>query len=104
MQTSEKTLENELREVQSQIDALESNLDVRPDFGLREGDPRITRQEVDRVLLEKLKSRLGTLQQALKSVAKGTYGICELCGEPIHPDRLAVLPDTRLCVACARKQ
>ena len=104
MQTSEKTLENELREVQSQIDTLESSLDVRPDYGLREGDPRITRQEVDRLQLEKLKSRVGTLQQALKSVAKGTYGLCELCGEPIHPDRLAVLPDTGLCVACARKQ
>ncbi|MFL7792285.1 MAG: TraR/DksA C4-type zinc finger protein [Anaerolineae bacterium] len=34
---------------------------------------------------------------------KGTYGICERCGKPIHPDRLAVLPETRLCIECARE-
>jgi DnaK suppressor protein len=28
------------------------------------------------------------------------YGICERCGKPIDPARLATLPETTLCVKC----
>jgi hypothetical protein len=28
---------------------------------------------------------------------------CEICGEPIDPDRIDVVPETRLCVAHARQ-
>ena len=26
---------------------------------------------------------------------------CELCGEPIHPDRLEILPTTTSCINCS---
>jgi hypothetical protein len=29
---------------------------------------------------------------------------CTLCGRPIDPERLEVLPDTKFCVDCARTQ
>jgi RNA polymerase-binding transcription factor DksA len=35
-------------------------------------------------------------------MADDMYGVCEECGKAIHPDRLAVLPDTRRCIRCAR--
>jgi hypothetical protein len=38
----------------------------------------------------------------LSRLSQGTYGICAQCGRPIHPDRLAILPDTRLCIHCAQ--
>jgi len=30
--------------------------------------------------------------------------LCSICQQPIAPERLEVLPDTRYCVRCARTQ
>jgi DnaK suppressor protein len=95
-------LQRELDEVQRQINTLEDATAIKPDYGLGEGDPAIPRWEMDKALLEQLKERAETLKRALSGSNKGTYGICEQCGKPIHPDRLAILPDTRTCVDCAR--
>ena len=95
-------LQRELDEIKSQIAALEKATASKPDYGLGEGDPAITRWEMDQALLEQLKERAETLQKAISGDGEGTYGICEKCGNPIHPDRLAVLPDTRICIECAR--
>jgi RNA polymerase-binding transcription factor DksA len=95
-------LKNELSEVQKQIAALERATNVKPDYGLGEGDPAITRWEMDTVLLQQLRERVATLQHALEGTGAGAYGLCERCGKPINPDRLAILPDTTLCIDCAR--
>ena len=95
-------LQRELEDVQKQIEALERAAEFKPDYGLGEGDPEITRWEMDRALLRRLKERRETLKSALSGSSDGAYGICERCGNPIHPDRLAVLPDTRICINCAR--
>lgn len=29
--------------------------------------------------------------------------LCDLCGKPIPAERLEILPETTLCVACSRK-
>jgi RNA polymerase-binding transcription factor DksA len=95
-------LARELEQVERQIAALEKATEIKPDYGLGEGDPAITRWEMDRALLEQLRERAETLERAISGSSESAYGICELCGNPIHPDRLAVLPDTRICINCAR--
>jgi DnaK suppressor protein len=95
-------LQRELEEVRSQIAALEKATDSKPDYGLGEGDPAITRWEMDQALLEQLREKAETLKLTLSGASQGGYGTCERCGSPIHPDRLAVLPDTRICINCAR--
>ena len=45
-------------------------------------------------------STLAEIDTALVKIDEGTYGICELCEKPIHPDRLEVLPFASLCVKC----
>ena len=102
MRNQEANLRTELDQVQTQIASLEGALGDQPDFGLGEGDPAITRQELDRVLLEQLKDRAAGIERALSAVAADAYGVCEECGKAIHPDRLAVLPDTGRCIRCAR--
>ena len=47
---------------------------------------------------------LADLDVALARHAAGAYGICEACGQPIPPERLAVRPAARLCVACASRR
>jgi DnaK suppressor protein len=39
---------------------------------------------------------------ALRRLDAGTYGKCAVCGEPIEPARLSVLPETAECVECVR--
>ena len=95
-------LRTELEQVQAQISSLQGALGDKPDYGLGEGDPAITRRELDRVLLEQLKERATGIEHALSAVAEDKYGVCEQCGQPIHPDRLVALPDTRTCICCAR--
>ncbi|MBI4292687.1 MAG: TraR/DksA C4-type zinc finger protein [Betaproteobacteria bacterium] len=39
-------------------------------------------------------------EAALESLARGTFGICEACGEEIAPERLRVYPTARRCAPC----
>jgi DnaK suppressor protein len=102
MEDRTATLQRELDELRAQITTMERDIEEKPDYGLGRGDPAITRWEVDRALLQQLKERAASLEQALAEISAGTYGICERCGNPIHPDRLTVLPDTRMCARCAQ--
>jgi DnaK suppressor protein len=40
------------------------------------------------------------LDEALRRLDEGTYGICEDCDAPISPARLRALPFARRCVGC----
>ncbi len=52
-------------------------------------------------MLRNARVKLCALDEALASVALGAYGTCASCGGPIGDDRLAALPATRRCIACA---
>jgi len=41
------------------------------------------------------------IEEALKRIENGTYGICEITGKPISSRRLEVIPWTRFCVQAA---
>ena len=51
----------------------------------------------ERKLIKKIKT-------ALERIDKGTYGICEECGEEIGLKRLEARPVTTLCIECKSKQ
>ena len=42
------------------------------------------------------------LQRALAKLDEGSYGRCDDCGGPIAAGRLAVAPESALCIDCAR--
>ncbi len=102
MKDGAAALSRELNELQDQINALERNLKEKPDYGLGQGDPAVTQWELDQTMLRRLKERAASIERTLSQAVKVTYGTCERCGKRIHPDRLAVLPDTRICIHCAR--
>lgn len=105
MQAQTKTaLEERLSTLKEQIDRLEGNLEDKPEYGLGKGDPLVTRWELNQALLKRLRRRATSVRDALARIEQGTYGVCERCGGPIDPDRTAALPDTRLCIRCARDQ
>jgi len=51
-----------------------------------------------------VKKQLVQLRKALTMIKIGKYGICERCGKMIDTDRLAVKPETTMCVNCAKEQ
>jgi DnaK suppressor protein len=50
------------------------------------------------------KSLLSKLDLALKKIDEGTFGICEICEEPIGKKRLEARPETTLCIKCKEDQ
>ena len=44
------------------------------------------------------------IEQALRRIDDGVYGICEACGEHIERRRLEVVPSARFCLHCKEVQ
>jgi DnaK suppressor protein len=55
-------------------------------------------RELALTLSNRERDKLMLIEQALKRVEEGTYGICEVTGEKIGEERLRVLPFTMLSV------
>ena len=54
-------------------------------------------------LIASQQAKLRALDHAIAAAKAGTYGICEMCGQPIPDERLRIIPETTLCVRCAGK-
>lgn len=52
-------------------------------------------REKDIAILEQLERELAEIEAALQRLDAGTYGIDEVTGEPIAPERLEALPSAR---------
>jgi DnaK suppressor protein len=44
------------------------------------------------------------MQEAIKRIDDGIFGVCEVCGGPISEKRLMARPVTTLCIDCKTKQ
>lgn len=51
-----------------------------------------------------LQARCGVILEALDRIRRGTFGRCIVCGEPIPYERLIIVPETSVCVTCARSR
>ena len=52
-------------------------------------------------LLAAARERVAEVDDALRRVDAGSYGVCERCGRPIAPARLEARPFARHCMECA---
>jgi DnaK suppressor protein len=58
----------------------------------------------DNLTLERtLESALRDVNDSLKRIKEGTYGICKYCGKPINPERLMARPTSSACMDCKTK-
>jgi DnaK suppressor protein len=55
-----------------------------------------------RSLLGRAEIEVEGLQRAVDRLAAGQYGRCTACGSQIPAERLAALPATPVCLACAK--
>lgn len=51
-----------------------------------------------------IKRQIVQIRTALTRLKIGKYGICEKCGKMIDTDRLAVDPETTICMKCAKER
>ena len=52
------------------------------------------------MMLESEREKIRKLNDAMRRIKDGTFGICEMCGELISDQRLEILPYATLCIDC----
>jgi DnaK suppressor protein len=97
-------LQQELDETRAEIARLDERLEGKGDYGLGKGDPSIYEWEMCLALKQRAESKAQSVEVALQRAELGDYGMCEVCGQPIDPARLAILPHTKRCITCAQKR
>lgn len=55
-------------------------------------------------LLDNEKDIINRIDNALKRIEDGSYGICEICGKEIPNERLDFMPYATTCVECEKKK
>jgi RNA polymerase-binding protein DksA len=60
-------------------------------------------RELDEGLEEGARQTLVEIDAALRRIDDGTYGACQMCGQPIGEDRLRALPWAALCIDDQRR-
>lgn len=60
--------------------------------------------EENKVILNQLEPQLREVRSALERIESGTYGVCEISGEPIERDRLEANPSARTSMKHMKSQ
>jgi DnaK suppressor protein len=95
-----KRLTDELAQLQTSASSSEERREGSP-FGKREEEATETLELEKRLTMEnRIRQEMAAVEHALDKIEKGTYGLCDNCGQPIGPERLEALPQASLCVQC----
>ncbi|MFC1992344.1 TraR/DksA family transcriptional regulator [Chloroflexota bacterium] len=99
-----KRLTEELEQLRATRHSGEETREGSP-FGKREEEATESFELEKSLALEKrIKDQLAEIEHALKKFDDGTYGSCDVCGQPIAPARLEALPQANLCLVCKASQ
>lgn len=55
------------------------------------------------MMMEKERDKIRLLNEALRKIYNGTFGICDMCGENIKETRLEIIPYASYCIECMEK-
>jgi RNA polymerase-binding transcription factor DksA len=104
LQVERKRLLDELEQLDNNSSTAEERREGSP-FGKREEEATESFELEKRLALERqIKDHMAEVEHALSKFEKGTYGLCDICGQPIDPARLEALPQANLCLNCKAKQ
>jgi len=102
MSSERERLEQALEETLAEIEQLNKKLEDKADYGIGKGSPTIYEWEFNLAMRQSLETKAKSIRAALRKMHDGNYGVCEVCGQEIDAERLAVLPHTTLCIKCAQ--
>jgi len=104
LESEREHLNKELEQLKAGARPAEERREGSP-FGKREEEATETLELEKRLALEKsIRDRLSNVEHALQKFEQGTYGLCDVCGQPIDPARLEALPQASLCLQCKTNQ
>ena len=104
LESEQKRLTDELEQLEASVRPVNERREGSP-FGKREEEAAESYELEKRLALEKrIKDQMAEVRHALQKFEQGTYGLCDLCGQPIDPARLEALPQANLCVSCKSHQ
>jgi DnaK suppressor protein len=99
-------LEDRRREIQDKLRSLRETLPI-VDATVRDAEEQSVDdfvQEMDFALMEMKAESLGKIDEAIRRLESGVYGVCAECGGEIAEARLKALPFATLCVTCQERE
>jgi len=96
----QQELADERERLMEAVRAYTQDSEGHGDYGDNPADQatEVFEQEKDLALVDALTARSEQVAHALRRMDEGTYGICEVCGQPIPIERLEALPSATLCI------
>lgn len=94
------SLERQLRELQSDLSRELASASAPALADINDQATLESERSFELRIKDRERKLVSKVQEALKKIADGTYGICESCGEPIGVKRLQARPVTSLCISC----
>jgi len=96
-------LENERKRLSEELERLGASVVSSQE---RREEEAIENYELEKqlILKEQMEDNLTEVENALRRLERGTYGLCENCGRRIDPARLEVIPQASLCLDCKAAQ
>jgi DnaK suppressor protein len=97
-----QALANRLAELEARAERLMADLTeaMSADF-----EEQAVEAEDDEALLAQetlVVQKISAIRAAIKRVDEGRYGVCLTCGGKIATARLEAIPETTLCISCAK--
>ncbi len=106
LQTLKETLQDELKRIKARPDNDEvfvstelSNYDNHPADQATDMADQATELAVDNFN----EFQIGKIENALRAIDEGTYGVCSVCGKTIPFERLEAIPTALTCVEHSEK-
>jgi DnaK suppressor protein len=96
-----KTLKARLSELTERLAEVDSELRKPLSADLEEQATDLENQDALKAIENSEIHEIHQIQEALRRIAEGAYGVCSRCGEDIDPKRLEALPTATRCIACA---
>ncbi|MFP4332361.1 MAG: RNA polymerase-binding protein DksA [Campylobacterales bacterium] len=96
-------LEERKKQILNNIESVQKELSEISEFdGGDEADvaSRSTNSILEVALSKQQKKELEDIEDALLKIKNGSYGVCEMCEEPVGTQRLKVKPQAKYCITC----
>jgi len=103
MQEFERDLQARKEQILNNLEAAQNKITMMQNQEPKdEGDFAVLAIEtdIDGRIIEQQRAELNEIEIALGKIKAGTYGICEMCEEPIGKERLKVKNFARFCISC----
>ncbi|TCO71394.1 TraR/DksA family transcriptional regulator [Chromatocurvus halotolerans] len=97
----EQSLRKKLEELQSRLVSIKADAGQEHSPDSEEQAQERENDEVVDAIGDETRQSIREINQALRRLEEGSYGVCESCGQTIAPARLQALPEATRCIECA---